>query len=141
MFTTTNETLTDLMNRFDPIAEHQVGSWRTRCRSASKNPGQTYQSGFRIATTKLGTNADVALLVSNRDNWALVLRVYSGSDFNTELDGKPAAFPIMDPVSVFRSDEEECRDLLLAIAQAYTKQSDDGFGNPGENEVETDDGF
>lgn len=140
MFTVQNETLTELLSRFDPIAEHRTSQWRTRCRSAVQNPGQTYSSGFRVQTSKLGSNADVALLCSNRDNWALVLRVYSGQDFKTELEGKPASFAIMDPVSVFRSDESECRDLLVSIVQAYFKSADDGFGDPGE-ELEKDDGF
>lgn len=144
MFTTTNEALKDLMARFTEIPEPRVAQWRTRCRSAQTFPGQTYAPGFRVQTTKLGTNADVALLVSNRDNWALVLRVYSGSDFATTIDGKPAQFPVMDPISVFRSDEDECRDLLLAMASAYAKESDDGFGDPDElapADADEDDAF
>ena len=143
MFVTVNETLTALMERFVPIHEGHIGTWKTRCRAATKFAGQTYAAGCRVGTTRLGNNADVALLVSNTNNWALVLRVYSGEDFLTEIDGKPAALPKMDPVSVFRSTEDECRDLLLAIASAYASESDDGFGGAPDLDANdgTDDGF
>ncbi len=142
MFVTVNETLTGLMEHFTPILDSQVALWSKRCRSATKFPGQTYEAGCRIETTKLGNAADVALLVSNKDNWALVLRVYSGKDFNTQIDGKDVALPIMEPVSVFRSTEDECRDLMLSIAAAYVSDTDDGFGGaPEVDDSDTDDGF